>query len=128
MQKLSILSRIILFILYFQTLFFKFTASEESVYIFTKLGVEPYGRIFTGVLELVICILLIFSTTHLYASILSLLVISGAILSHIFFLGIVVKEDDGLLFFLSLIIFILSVINLIINKEKLINELKKWRK
>ena len=31
-----------------QTLFFKFTGAEESVYIFTTLGVEPWGRIRVG--------------------------------------------------------------------------------
>ena len=36
-----------------QTLFFKFTAAPESVYIFSTLGVEPWGRIDSGIIELV---------------------------------------------------------------------------
>ena len=128
MQKITIFSRIILFLLYFQTLFFKFTASEESVFIFSQLKMEPYGRIFTGISELGICILLIFSSTYIYASVLSIFVISGAILSHLFILGIEIKEDGGLLFFLAILIFILSVSNLILNKDKLIEEFEKWRK
>ena len=32
-----------------QTLYFKFSGAPESVYIFSQLGIEPYGRIGTGV-------------------------------------------------------------------------------
>src|SRR3989304_612626 len=42
----------------FQTLFFKFTGAPESVYIFSKLGLEPWGRIGSGVAELVAAALL----------------------------------------------------------------------
>jgi hypothetical protein len=35
----------------FQTLFFKFTGAEESVYLFTKVGLEPRGRHASDVAE-----------------------------------------------------------------------------
>ena len=46
-----------------QTLFFKFTAAKESVYIFRTLGLEPWGRIGTGMVELIAAILLLVPST-----------------------------------------------------------------
>src|SRR5437868_1367625 len=46
-----------------QTLFFKFSGAEESIYIFSKLGMEPWGRIGTGVMELIASILILIPRT-----------------------------------------------------------------
>ena len=81
-----------------QTLFFKFTASAESVYIFTTLGVEPWGRIGSGVAELVAATLLLIPRTIVYGALLAAAVMAGAIASHLTMLGIVVQDDGGLLF------------------------------
>ena len=120
----SILAAIILL----QTLYFKFTAAPESVYIFTELGVEPFGRIGTGIIELIISILLMMRRTSLVGAVLGVGVISGAILSHIFILGIVVQNDGGLLFGLALAVFVLLIISIFIQKEKLAIYLKRFRK
>lgn len=86
-----------------QTLWFKFSASAESVFIFSQLGVEPLGRIGTGALELVAALLLLLPAfTHLGA-VLTLGLMSGALFSHLFKLGIVVQDDGGLLFAYALI-------------------------
>ena len=90
--------RIVPAIILLQTLFFKFTTAEESVYIFSKLGAEPYGRIGSGVFELIASILLLIPRTTLIGAILGLGVMSGAMLSHLFVLGIEVKGDHGQLF------------------------------
>jgi len=92
----------------FQTLFFKFTGAEESVYIFTTLGMEPWGRIGSGVAELIACVLLLAPRGAVYGAILSLGVISGAIASHLTTLGIVVMGDGGLLFGLAVVVFLCS--------------------
>src|SRR3982751_591872 len=84
-----------------QTLFFKFTGAEESKYIFSKLGMEPWGRIGSGVVELIAVILLLYPRTLTIGAILAAGVISGAIVSHITRLGIVVQNDGGLLFILA---------------------------
>jgi len=89
----------------FQTLFFKFTGAEESVYIFTKLGMEPWGRIGSGIAELVAGVLLLVPRTVVWGAGLSLGVISGAIASHLTRLGIVVMNDGGLLFALAVVVF-----------------------
>lgn len=109
-----------------QTLFFKFTAAEESVYIFSTVGrflhitgVEPWGRIGSGVLELIASILLIVPATASLGAILTMAVMAGAILSHLFVLGIEVKGDGGLLFALALAAFIGSAIVLALRRAQI---------
>ena len=103
----------------FQTLFFKFTGAEESVYIFRTIGAEPWGRIGSGIVELIATILVLIPATSSLGALLSLGVISGAIVSHLTLLGIVVKDDGGLLFGLAVIVFAASVGVLIIRRHEL---------
>jgi uncharacterized membrane protein YphA (DoxX/SURF4 family) len=91
-----------------QTLFFKFRGAEESIYIFSKLGVEPWGRWMTGSFELIAVILLLIPKTAGLGALLGLGLMSGAILSHLGPLGINVKDDGGLLFGLACIVFVTS--------------------
>lgn len=109
-----------------QTLFFKFTGAEESVYIFSTVGrflhitgVEPWGRIGSGVLELIASMLLIVPATASIGAILTMGVMAGAILSHLFVLGIEVKGDGGLLFGLALTAFIGSAIVLALRRAQI---------
>lgn len=88
-----------------QTLFFKFTGAAESVYIFQTLGIEPWGRIASGVAELVAAALILWPPTTGLGAVLSLGVIIGAIVSHLTKLGIEVQGDGGLLFYLALVVF-----------------------
>jgi hypothetical protein len=107
-------------VILFQTLFFKFTGAEESRYIFSKLGLEPWGRIGSGVAELVAAVLLLIPKTSPLGALLSLGVISGAIGSHLTKLGIVVKDDGGLLFALAIAVFVCSATVLVIRRRQLI--------
>lgn len=102
-----------------QTLFFKFAAAPESVYIFKTLGAEPYGRIGAGVAELIACVLLLIPRTAIYGAAFSLMVISGAIVSHLTKLGIVVQGDGGLLFALACIVFACGVGILLIRRAEI---------
>ena len=88
-----------------QTLFFKFSGAEESVYIFSTLGAEPAGRIGSGILELVASILLLIPSTAALGALLAMGLMAGALISHITVLGIAVKGDGGLLFGLALVVF-----------------------
>lgn len=90
-----------------QTLFFKFSGAAESVYIFSALDAEPYGRIGSGVIELIAAVLIL-SRQTVWGLLLSLGTMTGAILSHIFVLGINVQNDGGLLFTLALITWVSS--------------------
>ena len=100
-----------------QTLFFKFTAAPESVYIFTKVGAEPWGRIGSGVVELIAAALILAPRFTWLGSVLALGVMAGAILSHLTILGIEVQGDKGLLFVLAVIVFVSSAVNLALHRN-----------
>ena len=89
-----------------QTLYFKFTGAEESVYIFTTVGAEPWGRIGSGVLELVAALLLLVPATAALGGAMAAGLMAGAIMSHLTILGIDVKGDGGLLFGLAVVVFV----------------------
>jgi hypothetical protein len=102
-----------------QTLFFKFTGAEESVYIFTTVGAEPWGRIGSGVLELIAALLLLVPSTAPLGALLTMGLMTGAILSHLTILGIEVKGDGGLLFALAVTAFLGSAVVLIIRRMQI---------
>jgi hypothetical protein len=104
-----------------QTLFFKFTGAKESVYIFTTLGMEPWGRIGSGVAELIASVLLLLPQTVVFGAVLSLGVISGAIFFHLTKLGIALPlvDDHGELFALAVIVFVCSAVILIMHRDEL---------
>lgn len=93
-----------------QTLFFKFSGAPESVWIFSTLGAEPWGRIGSGVAELVAAVLVLWPRTTGLGAALSLGIISGAIMSHLFMLGIDIQGDGGLLFGLAVVVFVCSAV------------------
>src|SRR6266481_3191616 len=114
---LSWVLRITAAIILLQTLFFKFTAAPESVYIFTKVGAEPWGRIGSGVVELLAAVLILTPRFTWLGSVLALGVMAGAILSHLTILGIGVQGDKGLLFALAVIVFVSSAVNLVLHRN-----------
>src|ERR1700758_3705028 len=109
--------RIVAAVILLQTLFFKFTAAPESVYIFTKVGAEPWGRIGSGVVELIAAVLILTPRFTWLGSVLALGVMAGAILSHLTILGIEVQGDRGLLFALAVIVFVTSAVNLALHRN-----------
>ncbi|SHH83795.1 DoxX family protein [Flavobacterium defluvii] len=108
-------------IILLQTLFFKFSGAEESIYIFSTLGIEPYGRIGSGIAELVAVILILIPRTTWIGALLGFGIMTGAVLSHLFVLGIAVKNDGGLLFALAIITLLCCLGLLYLNKNKLYN-------
>ncbi len=102
-----------------QTLFFKFTGAPEAVYIFTTVGAEPWGRIGTGIAELLAVILLLIPRTVIWGALLSAGVMIGAIFSHLTLLGIVVQNDSGTLFVMGLIVFISSLVILFLRRAQI---------
>ncbi len=91
-----------------QTLYFKFTGAEESKYIFSQIGAEPFGRYASGVAELIASILLFVPRFVWLGAVLGIGVMSGAIVTHLTVLGIEVKGDGGLLFGLACVVFLCS--------------------
>lgn len=102
-----------------QTLFFKFTGAEESVYIFSTLGAEPWGRIGSGIVELAASLLLLTPATAPFGAMITIAVMLGAIGSHLTILGIEVKGDGGLLFGLALTALLGSALVLFIRRGQL---------
>jgi uncharacterized membrane protein YphA (DoxX/SURF4 family) len=102
-----------------QTLFFKFTAAPESVYIFTRVGAEPWGRIGSGVVELIAAVLLLTPSFVWLGALLALGVMTGAILSHLTVLGVEVQGDKGLLFTLAVAVFVASGIVLFLHRTQI---------
>src|SRR4051812_31403721 len=101
---LSWVLRLIAAVILLQTLYFKFTAHPESVELFTKLGVEPWGRIGTGIIELIAGILLLIPVSVFIGALLGVGLMAGAILSHLTVIGISSKGDGGQLFMLAIIV------------------------
>jgi uncharacterized membrane protein YphA (DoxX/SURF4 family) len=117
LNVLSWVLRVIASLILLQTLFFKFTAAPESVYIFTKVGAEPWGRIASGVVELIASMLILTPRFTWLGSVLALGVMAGAILSHLTVLGVEVQGDKGLLFALAIIVFMSSAVNLVLHRN-----------
>lgn len=113
------LFRIAIAAILLQTLYFKFTGHPESVALFSKLGVEPWGRIGTGVIELIAGILILIPATALIGAGLSLGLMAGAIASHLFVIGIESDNDGGQLFMLAIIVLALSLVVLAIRRKEI---------
>jgi hypothetical protein len=99
-----------------QTLYFKFTGAPESVYIFRTVGAEPWGRIGSGVLELIAAVMLLAPAVVPFGALLTSGLMAGAIVSHLTILGIEVQGDGGLLFALALTAFAGSLVVLFLRR------------
>ena len=133
MLVFSWVCRVVAAIILLQTLFFKFTAAPESVYIFTKVGtfihnylpfasigaVEVAGRIGSGIMELIAAVLLLIPRFVWAGAILAMAATAGAMVSHLTFLGIDVQGDRGLLFFLAILVFVTSAVALILHRGQI---------
>lgn len=118
--KIDFFLRLITSIILLQSLYFKFTAHEEAVHIFSTLGVEPWGRILLGYIELVIGLMLLLPKTKFYGVIGAISLMVGAIGTHLFSpVGIVVhwgdKSDSGQLFGMAIVAFLFSLISFLIQ-------------
>jgi putative oxidoreductase len=114
----SWLFRIVAALILLQTLYFKFSGQPESVELFTKLGVEPYGRIGAGIMELLAAILLLVPRTSFIGAVVGLGIISGALMSHFTLIGIESNGDGGQLFILALIVFISCIMIASIERKQ----------
>ena len=115
------LIRIVVAVILLQTLFFKFTGAKESVYIFSTLGVEPWGRIGSGIVELIASVMLLIPRTTVFGALLSVGTICGALMAHLTMLGIKLTAvgDHGELFALAVTVFVLSLILLYFHRREL---------
>jgi hypothetical protein len=118
-QAVSWLLQVLAAVILLQTLFFKFTGAEESVYIFSTLGMEPVGRIGSGVVELIAAVLLLVPSAVAAGAALAIGLMAGAIVSHLTVLGIEVKGDGGLLFGLAVTVLLSAAIVLVLRRAEI---------
>lgn len=111
--------RLVAAVIMVQSLFFKFSAAEESVYIFTTLGMEPWGRLGIGTMELIASVLILIPKTTGIGAILAAGLMSGAIFFHLTKLGIEVQDDGGQLFIYAMLVFISAAILAIMHRKQL---------
>jgi putative oxidoreductase len=122
---LTWVARILAAVIMIQTLYFKFTGAEESIYIFTTVGMEPWGRIGVGVMELIASLLIIFPATSWIGAGIAFGLMVGAMGMHLTILGIEVQSDGGYLFFLALIVAVCSAFVLWMSKELVLGFISK---
>ena len=119
--------RLVSSLILIQTLCFKFSASTVSVYIFSRLGIEPWGRISLGFVELVAALLILIPRTSSVGALMAACVMTGAIIAHLTMLALVVQNDGGAHFILAIAVFICSTLLVIIFKRQLKNFSRlKW--
>jgi len=103
-----------------QTLRFKFGAEPESVYIFTKVGMEPWGRIGSGIVELIASVLILIPRTTAFGALMAIGTMSGAIFFHLTKLGIEVMGDGGQLFYMGIAVWVSCAILLFVYRNQII--------
>lgn len=118
-NTISWIAQIISAAIMVQTLFYKFSAAPESVYIFSTIGLEPWGRVGTGVLELIASILLLIPSMASIGAFLGAGLMSGAIFFHLAYLGISVQGDGGNLFAMAVITLGFCLVVLILRKHQI---------
>jgi uncharacterized membrane protein YphA (DoxX/SURF4 family) len=118
-------ARLVASLILLQTLYFKFSAAPESVYIFTQVGIEPWGRIGTGILELIAGLALLITGLSWLGAILALGLMVGAIGTHLTLLGVEVQGDGGYLFLLACVVTVCSAWVLYSDRERAYSVWKK---
>jgi hypothetical protein len=116
---ISWICRIIVVVILLHTLFFQFIGEPESLYVFTKVDMEPWGRCGIGILELIASILLVSSCHCWLGALLALGVMAGAIFSRLIVLGLVVQDDGGLLFGLAITVAICSLVTIVLHRRQI---------
>jgi hypothetical protein len=112
-----------------QSLFFKFTGSVESVYIFSTLrdwsGIalfEPVGRWLIGGCELIASILLFVPRMRVFGAAMAIGIMTGAIYFHLFTpLGTNILGDGGELFSLACGVWISGWVILLLSTDEVMN-------
>ena len=118
MKIIYLLARIFIAVFLLQTLYYKFTGHADSIHIFSSLGAEPVGRIGSGIVELIASILLLIPKTVWIGALMAMGTMAGAIMAHVFVIGIEVNGDNGSLFYAAVGIFFLCLIILYRDRKK----------
>lgn len=137
-KVIKYLPRFIAAIILLETLLFKFGIGGEAflnesrslfisltMAIFGHSDYEAYLRIGTGIMELIASILLLWPKHAGLGALLGIGLMMGAIISHIFFIGIIVGNDGGQLMVMALIVLMCCTKVLFDEKQQLLAYLNK---
>lgn len=122
----SLLLRLVAAFIMLQTLYFKFTGHPESVYIFTQVGMEPWGRIGTGVAELVASVLILWPRTIVIGALIAAGLMVGALASHLFILGFDVRGDGGQLAIYAVVVLLASIALMLLHRDQIVEYKKAY--
>ncbi len=111
--------RLLAAVILLQTLYFKFTGHPQSVKLFTAIGMEPWGRIGTGIFELIASILILYPRTTGYGAVLGMGLMAGALYFHLTKIGIVF-DGDAVLFTYALIVFVCCTVLAIVYRKQVL--------
>jgi hypothetical protein len=125
-KKFSWRLQILVAVIIGQSLFFKFTGHPESVKIFLELGMEPHGRILIGILELIVIFLILIPPTVVFGAMLTIGLMSGAIVSHFTTLGW--SDGRGSLGALAVVSWLLGAAILYLRKESIVSIWNRFHK
>jgi hypothetical protein len=111
-----------------ETLFFKFTGAQESIYIFKKMGTEPWWRWGQGIWELLASICLLTRRYKWAGGILGTGAMLAAILSHMTWLGYSIQGDHGLLFGMAVVSFLSCATVMFLHRHEIpfVTPLSYW--
>ncbi len=112
--------RLVPAIILLQTLYFKFSAHPQSVKLFTQIGMEPYGRVGSGMGELIAALLILIPRFTGYGAILGLIMMAGALFFHLTKIGIYF-DGDPVLFIYAVITFICCAGLIFVYRNRLRN-------
>lgn len=118
-KNIYIVARVIASVIMLQTLFYKFSGAKESIEIFTTVGMEPWGRYGVGIGELIAAILILIPRTAWIGGLVTIGLMSGAVLMHVFFLSLEIQGDGGLLFIYALAALFCGAYVVYVNRSKI---------
>jgi hypothetical protein len=91
------------------------------VYIFSTLGMEPWGRIGSGVFELIAAVLLMIPATVTVGALMAFAATGSAILFHLTKLGVALTAvgDNGELFALAVLVTVCSAVLALMHRQEI---------
>jgi putative oxidoreductase len=122
MKVMYVLARLVAAVIMLQTLYFKFTAAPESVYIFTAVGMEPWGRYVVGTGELIASILLLLPRKAWLGGLMAVGLMAGALFFHLTKIGYEVMGDGGQLFWYAAVVTVCGGFVTVYNKSLILEE------
>jgi putative oxidoreductase len=93
----------------------KLSSAPDSVALFTRLGVEPWGRYLLGAVELLTALLLLWPKSAVVGGVLGMVLMLGAIATHLFRIGITYGGDPSL-FLMATVVLLASAATITLRR------------